>query len=60
MKFTILVDPSLVIISTYMLGLTAYRYMPGCREEYRLINIAISVYNFHGHTLAQEPLTHRS
>ena len=43
---TLIVDPSLVIITTYFVS----RSMPWSR------NNAVSLYDLYGHTLAQEPL----
>ena len=53
MKYTILVHPSLGIITIYLVCLFyAWEY----REEYFLRNDTVSLYELYDHALAQEPL----
>ena len=52
MKFTILVDPSLVIINIYLVCLT---YAWECNEHFYRKN-AFPLYYLYGHAQAQEPL----
>ena len=54
MKFTILVDPFLVIITTYLVYLI-YDLCLG-REKKIFKEIMQLHYDIYGHTLAQEPL----
>ena len=52
MKFTILVDPSLVIITTYLVCLI---YAVSSNEDFYRNN-AFSLHDLYDHTPAQEPL----
>ena len=55
MKFTILKT----LPSSSLLYYQFVRYVPGSKENYFLRNNAISLYDLHGHALAQQPLSQR-
>ena len=56
-KFKILVDPSLV---HHHYTLNLFDPSPGVEKKIFKENNVFSLYDLYGHTLAQEPLPHRS
>ena len=58
MKFTILVDSFLAIITLYLVCLIMINALESRKQLFFYRNNAFSLYDLYGHALEQEPLTY--